>query len=166
MLTRRKGSPVSAPAEVWSGGSDDPHTTQPLDHPRLVPCAQAAIAILFADVMQRLLLKGAVDFAVRMELPMHPSAMPTPQILPLGRKDVVRPLASSLSSLSSAAGTFPQPEAQRAYDHTDPTTDRYTSLTRRDLTHVQAMRCLRTRPDLPINTDRDWWCCYDCCLPT
>ena len=26
------------------------------------------------------------------------------------------------------------------------------------------MRCLSTRPDLPIHTDRDWWCCYDCCL--
>ena len=51
---------------------------------------QAAIAILFADVMQRLLLSGAVDFAVRMELPVQPNAMPTPQILPLCRKDVVR----------------------------------------------------------------------------
>jgi hypothetical protein len=57
-------------------------------------CSQAAIAILFADVMQRLLLKGAIDFAVRMQLPNHPSAMPTAQILPLGRKDVVRLLAS------------------------------------------------------------------------
>lgn len=72
---------------------DAPLTTQD-------SCAQAAIAILFADVMQRLLLKGAIDFAVRMQLPNHPSAMPTPQILPLGRKEVVRLLAwSSLGSV-------------------------------------------------------------------
>eukprot|EP00241_Pyramimonas_parkeae_P005853 CAMPEP_0114237248 /NCGR_PEP_ID=MMETSP0058-20121206/7281_1 /TAXON_ID=36894 /ORGANISM="Pyramimonas parkeae, CCMP726" /LENGTH=425 /DNA_ID=CAMNT_0001349261 /DNA_START=202 /DNA_END=1479 /DNA_ORIENTATION=- len=50
----------------------------------------AAIAILYADVMQRLLLKGSVDFAVRMQLPDTADAMPSPQVLPMiRRQDVV-----------------------------------------------------------------------------
>eukprot|EP00959_Pyramimonas_sp_CCMP1952_P315270 6598664-Pyramimonas_sp.AAC.3 len=59
------------------------------------PGAQAAVAILYAEVMRKLLIMDKVSFAVRMQLPNTPFERPVALALPFKRKDVVRTLANS-----------------------------------------------------------------------
>eukprot|EP00242_Pyramimonas_sp_CCMP2087_P015388 CAMPEP_0198220844 /NCGR_PEP_ID=MMETSP1445-20131203/80952_1 /TAXON_ID=36898 /ORGANISM="Pyramimonas sp., Strain CCMP2087" /LENGTH=376 /DNA_ID=CAMNT_0043898757 /DNA_START=57 /DNA_END=1184 /DNA_ORIENTATION=- len=49
----------------------------------------AAVAILYAEVMRKLLINDKVNFAVRMQLSTSPSEPPIAQVLPFKRKDVV-----------------------------------------------------------------------------